>query len=389
MDRLRLISPKTWYGMAKNAQKSPFVTIDWELLPQGLLGLLLPLILFVVAKHGLQLLPSLLPFVSLGSNTILPRNILGSYMVSPWACHCVLAGMAKPFVQLGQVGLRQQDFRSPPLPEAVNTLNELVATSRVIRHRRYDIYLPPNVRVGTGNDKSATEIQGKRATDSQSSSHTQKAILWFPGAGIDIVSYAPVAAQLSEGGYVVVVPSMEPFRLSQEHLGAELSSIRRIMWRVQQQLAANSRSTTVTSFEKLEWIIAGHSAGSFAAMRLAHQLHTKQQQRSRLHDTFNISSKLVMWASMYLLHYGSCLKDTSIEVLLIQADNDALVAMTKDAKDAFHDKFLPQSCVHVMVKGGTHEGFASYQSPLEEMGKISREAQQTKACRDTLKFLQK
>ena len=370
------------------------MTIDWELLPQGLLGLLLPLILFAVAKHGLQLLSSSLP-LSLGSKNILPFNILKCYMLSPWACHCVLAGIAKPFVQLGQVGLRQQDFRSLPRPEAVSILNELVATSRVIRYRRYDMYLPPDVRVGTGSDRSATEIQGtndssrQRANGTPTKSHAQRAILWFPGAGIDIASYAPVAFQLSEGGYVVVLPSMEPFRLAQEHLGAEWSSIRRIMWRVQQQLAAATENGSTTSSEKLEWIIAGHSAGSFAAMRLAHELHTKQQQRSRFfNDTFDISSKLVMWASMYLHHYGSCLKDTPIEVLLIQADNDALLAMTKDAKDSFHAKFLPQACRHVTVKGGTHEGFASYQSPLEEVGRISREAQQSKACQETLKFLQ-
>ena len=364
LDLLRLFSPITWYGLAKNAEKSPFVTIEWERLPQGLVGFLVPLMIVLGTK---QLRPTLL---SLG-------RILPCYMVSPWACHCFLASMAKPFVQLGQEGLRQRDFRAAALPEAVSTLAELVAQSQAIRYRRFDMYLPPQVPAIEDGGVSS-HIAGKQ----QKEKYHPKAILFLPGTGVDHISYSPIAAQLAEGGYVVVVPSLEPFRLAQDYLGAEWPSMRRIMIRVQQKLDA-----------KCHWILAGHSAGSFAAMALAYQLHTqeRQEQQSNIKrgHALDISSRLVMWASMYLLSYATNLKETAIQLLLIQGDQDALLEMTKDAKDEFEENYLPPVCRQIIIQGGTHGGFASYSSPLVvEQGELSREQQQLQACQETLKFLQ-
>jgi len=275
--------------------------------------------------------------------------------------------MLNPFHQLRQAGMHQLAFRAEPLPEAVTVLQDAVAQSRAIRHRRYDLYLPPPVNNNSRDRKK--KVKGGTMGE-------PKAILLIPGVGVDHASYAPVAVKLATGGYHVVIPSLEPFRLAQPFLGADWFSMRRIMRHVQRQLSTD-----------LHWTLAGHSAGSFAAMALAYKMHAQANSATKANN-LHVSSNLIMWASMYLLPYMTSLKMTNIRMLLIQGDCDALLELTMNAKSGFEEEYLPAQSRLVVIRGATHAGFASYKSTIIESGRISQEKQQQRACRETLKFLQ-
>ena len=197
-------------------------------------------------------------------------------------------------------------------------------------------------------------------------------------------SYAEVGARLSDKGILVVVVSMEPFRLAYHHLGADSVSMKRIMKKVQQHLPPN-----------VEWTIMGHSMGCFSAMRLFLDFSSNKQKQEQ-QDIVKMNNKLVLWGVAAFLPFVVDLSDhPDAHVLLVQGSDDQLVESLKVGQDALEACFPSQTTQKVVIMGGTHDGFASYIVPNSSTmttsddggGLRPREDQHDQACSATARFL--
>ena len=386
LDRLRLLSPKAWIGFYQYVDKSPFTALEGQKIIQGFLQLMLPMILVLLIQHSNH------------HNHLNNLNLLPVYLMSPWSWHCVFGTMGTPVRQLTQAAKQLTNYRSVPLPEAFETVHQLVKESRIIRERRYDLYLPSNLTPYTTTASSSFDKNTNNLTESEPGQlpTQQQALLLIPGATVNHASYATVAKILSDAGYMVVVPSLEPMRLAQPKLGSDLKSICRIMKHAEAKLKN----------VPCQWTLMGHSLGSFAVIHLAQQIHSHSNTDTETNtntvgqkycpdlnlNRLNISNKIVLWGTMYAPQYASKhLKDSPVEMLLIQGDKDFLLALTQPYRTLFMSNYISKQCTHTTLKGGTHSGFASYQSPIPEIegkGVLSRAKQQQLSCRETLRFLQ-
>ena len=211
-DKLLLLSPRTWFGFVYQLQQSPFTQFRIELLLQSILGILLPLLVFSLAK-------------------IDPRLIVP---LSPWTFGVVRGGIP-PIQTICDTAHSWKIGRNNPV--ATDCLADRIESGRCVRCGRFDVFLP-------------------------SSDYSGNAMLLLPGALIAHTAYTDVAAKLSDEGICVVNVSMEPCRMASKHLGASPRRMKNIMKRVDRMLPEPATS----------WSIGGHSMGCFAAMALAEEL---------------------------------------------------------------------------------------------------------------------
>lgn len=124
-----------------------------------------------------------------------------------------------------------------------------VTCGRAYRCRGYDIYTPTTTTTTTTYDGNNS---------------IKRPILFFPGATVEHSAYAPVAARFAQAGYLVVVVSAEPLRIVDEWL-LPPRYIRRICSAVERRHDCGS-----------DWVLMGHSMGSFLCTKLARPLNAKQ-----------------------------------------------------------------------------------------------------------------
>jgi pimeloyl-ACP methyl ester carboxylesterase len=385
LDRLLLFSPRTWFGIYRVLVESPWNPLDESAFCRALLALILPMIvvtviqLWFLSDSGLSSLFGKLVGSRGSSKTI---NLLPATLVSPWMIQAISTNL--PLWR--QVLTRLHDYRRNRFGTRKSAQIELkhrLQTNRVVRFRRYDIYLPPPILNDDGDDDSSLSF-------SSSSIQSCQALLFLPGALVPHSAYAEVAARLSDAGLVVVVVSAEPTRMIHQHLGADVHSIRRIMTRVQSwlllnhgrhissqstQLQARGNSSTSSSRSTVlspppsqlisitrrltpllisEWSLMGHSMGSFSALRLFAQLQQKVPQTIR---------RVVLWGTGAFLSLATDMTCcTDCHVLLVQGSDDFVVAYGT-ASQAEFDALLPATTTYrEVISGGTHDGFASYET---------------------------
>jgi pimeloyl-ACP methyl ester carboxylesterase len=421
-DRLLLFSPRTWFGIYQVLVESPWNPLDASAFGHALLALILPMIAVTVLQFwflsGTSIFGENYGGSSSGSS-IKTINLLPATLLSPWMIQAVSTNL--PLWR--HIWTRLQDYRRNRFwtrPTAQLELQHRLQTNRVVRFRRYDIYLPPplhdDVVVQSTDDQvvdpdTADPNQAPVATNSaffhqeqlldssssfSSSSATIqscRALLFLPGALVPHAAYAEVAARLSDAGLVVVVVSAEPTRLVHQHLGADVQSIRRIMTRVQSWLLLNHKerrirspptqrhargsssassgsSSTVLSPPPSqlmssiirrpspllisEWSLMGHSMGSFSALRLFAQLQHTVPQTIR---------RVVLWGTGAFLSLATDMTQcTDCHVLLVQGSDDFVVAYGTSSQAEF-DALLPATTTYrEVISGGTHDGFASYET---------------------------
>jgi len=252
-------------------------------------------------------------------------------------------------------------IRSTTLPEAWECLADRVAQRRAYRSGRYDAYLPSVPKRSDG------------AVD---------AVLFLPGAGVEDVAYARVAAKLSDEGYVVVVVSAEPMRMASPDMGYTARYCRRIMRQVEnQQRQQQQNNGAEQNTKEWQWYGAGHSLGSFTLTHIAQELGL---------------GKLVFWGCAPFVESMKDISDAAAElkVRVVQGTDDVVVrTFSTPEKTAEYWKRLPgtRQDVERVIVGGTHSGFASYQSSSSfaknETGSISRHEQHRQVVRYTVEFL--
>lgn len=340
LDRLLLLSPRTWFGVLQLQSTYPESPLQASVLRDSTIGAVLPTVtIFLLMKLAAEK----------QDTRLLLRRLALPYLVSPWILQSIYQVLLQ-CLYLVKTMYRSFGDRSPVFPSATHELETRISRNRAYRTRRYDVYLPPSREGG----------------------NIQRAVVLFPGAFVPHGAYSEVAGRLSDAGLVVVAVSMEPLLLAHPHLGADLGSMRRIMKKTQQQL----------ELAEVEWSLMGHSMGAFAAMRLFDQL--------RSHGDCTVR-RLALWGVAAFVAASTDLsKYEDDDILLVQASNDFVVEMMSENQEELDAQF-PETAQQKMIQGGTHHGFASYSSSFShqdgERKELSYREQQQQACALTARFL--
>jgi hypothetical protein len=147
-------------------------------------------------------------------------------------------------------------------------------------------------------------------------------IIFYPGGKVKAESYAPLAFELAEKGYMVSIIKM-PLHLA--------------------VLAPNKANKYINNNEKINnWVIMGHSLGGAMAATFSENHPEKLET-------------LIMLAAYPANSVD--LSDKDIDVLSIYASEDRIADKGKilAAKEQ-----LPESTEFVEIKGGNHSYFGSY-----------------------------
>ena len=258
--------------------------------------------------HGsLGILLPLLVLTLLRTAQLSSSRLLLVTLVSPWTFGSI-ATIGLELRQMKSTCARWAAIRKPIVDDAREALQHRIRIGRAHHTRRYDIYLP-------------LTFQGQ-------------ALLFFPGACVPHIAYSEVAGLLSDEGLVVVVVSMEPVYMPSPNLGADAKPMRRIMQQVDHDFLPYPA----------EWSLGGHSMGSFAAMRLVSELQP---------------SRFVFWGMGPFPEIRTNLSNTNCRVLVINGSNDPLCEYTPVSHEEFR-RALPPHSVYKTIRGGTHDGFATY-----------------------------
>lgn len=367
LDRLPLLSPRTWYGVLQSQTQSAFHDFDGRILAASFAAAIFPLLFLAhfFHQHG-----------TIRQREFLWRAVTPVSLLSPWN----IAAVSNFTRQCRILATAMSNYwygRVEALPTAVFAREDYMRQGRLTEHRRYDVFWPPKT-VQTGQPVASDQplVQPPEI---------HQAILFLPGYGISHLAYSEVACRLSDAGLAVVVPSMEPLRIAHRHLGADLSSMRRIMKRVQGR-------------KRYKWHLMGHSAGAFGAMFLYDEFHRTLINDNDAKDNI-LLGKLVLWGcaavvemSTNLSHLEAGVRDhDDTSILLVQGTDDYIVNLMKGNQEAFDRQFPSRLTSTHWIQGGSHHGFASYQptwpkSPENESA-IPYSDQQDQACDKTLQFL--
>lgn len=403
LDKCRLLSPFTWWGIATIRK------IDVRPILTSFMGVILPVLVYQLAKSG-GLIQAAVTAVgrqgisssrSNGSSSgIWPlslssvavefsapnskSNLLIPYMLSPWTLGMIWRARS-PVRQIWSSIRQTQSLRATTHVAAWQSLVEGVESGRVYRTRRYDVYLPP---------PATTPHTG---TTSTSTSNHPHAILFLPGLGVEHVAYSAPATLLSNAGYTVVVVSAEPLLMGLPELGTTVSAMRRIQQEIEQRhyrssvpskRAGHQKSSKSSTHPRLKmtWALLGHSMGSFTACQLAEEFC-----KSNMGET-EANSKVVMWGSAPFIDYLPDLSGQQrLPILVVQGSRDAIIDAfgTEELTKQFWQR-LPKDTAELMVAGGTHSGFANYMAlwPHNEEDGIPNEEQHRQAVQATVDFLQ-
>jgi pimeloyl-ACP methyl ester carboxylesterase len=175
-------------------------------------------------------------------------------------------------------------------------------------------------------------------------------LVFYPGAGVDFRSYAPLLREIASKGFLVAVPDM-PLNIA--------------------FLGRDAADDVILKFPDIQaWAVGGHSLGGVVAAYYA-SAHSEV-------------SGLVLWASYPA---DSSLRHSSIAVLSIYGSQDGLTTPDDIASSR---ALLPPGTSFVEISGGNHAQFGSYGSQNGDgTATIPAEAQWAIIVDETASFLEK
>ena len=174
--------------------------------------------------------------------------------------------------------------------------------------------------------------------------------IFYPGANVDHLAYAPPMHQIAAQGFLVVDVSM-PLDLA--------------------VLSPNKAQDVIEAYPGIQtWIIGGHSLGGAMAARFI--------------DTHPVSlAGLVLWAA-YPSDSNS-LADTNLPVLSIYGTKDGVSSPGKIER---RFDLLPKDTLYLVLEGANHAQFGFYGTQnRDQAALISREEQQAQMIAATVDFL--
>ena len=247
-----LLSPVSWWRTAV------FKRVDLRPLWISCASMVLPPVLstLYVSVSGDQNCSSSRLSCSTGPRSY-TTSAVQSFLLAPalWLTPWTAAFAWKASATLQQLWRARKELisaRARTKESAWECLATEVACGRAYRCRGYDVYTPTAVPTST------------TTTDDDGNNCIKRPILFFPGATVEHSAYAPVAARFAQAGYLVVVVSAEPLRIVDEWL-LPPRCIRRICSAVERRHGCGNN-----------WVLMGHSMGSFLCTKLARPLNAKQ-----------------------------------------------------------------------------------------------------------------
>ena len=186
---------------------------------------------------------------------------------------------------------------------------------------------------------------------SSSKKESRTGVIFYPGARVEAKAYAPLAFEIAEEGYQVVIVPM-PLNLA--------------------VFGINKADVLMETYPEIEnWLIAGHSLGGTMASRYAnnnaHKLKGLVLLASYPAESDNLSNK-------------------ELAVLSVYASRDGLISLETIEESR---ELLPQKTKWVEIDGGNHSqyGYYGFQSGDKE-AEISRGQQQQEIVAAVINFLE-
>lgn len=198
----------------------------------------------------------------------------------------------------------------------------------------------------TGEDSDANADQAAATNDSASLSKT--GIIFYPGAKVDFVAYAPLMQKLASQQVTCVLLNV-PFNLA--FFGAD---------------AAAGAMSQLPEVER--WYIAGHSLGGVVG------------------STFALNHQDSVDGVIFLASYPSdSLSNTSLRALSICGSADGV--MNQESYQAAQ-KLMPKDFQELVIEGGNHAQFGSYGTQDKDgQATITPDDQQQQTANAIVKFL--
>ncbi|MCC5794498.1 MAG: hypothetical protein JJT85_07155 [Chromatiales bacterium] len=214
-------------------------------------------------------------------------------------------------------------YARAPLPEALAALE---SDARIIVEQgRWISFMPSDQPVRTG-------------------------VIIYPGGRIDPRGFAQPAREIAKAGYLVVIVPM-PFNIA--------------------ATAPDRAAEVIASWPEIDqWVIGGHSVGGTMAARFVHQ-------------NPGAVAGLFIWASYP--GDGNSLADRDLPVSVIYASEDDVLAQPFRVEARRH--LLPAHTRWILIEGGDHHQFGTYEVDGPRTMRISREEQQRQVIEATLELL--
>lgn len=180
---------------------------------------------------------------------------------------------------------------------------------------------------------------------------TNTGLIFYPGARVQSKAYAPLAAQIAEAGYKVLITPM-PLNLA--------------------VFGIDKADQVIKKYPDIKnWYIVGHSLGGAMAANYARENISKLEG-------------LILLAA-YPAENDN-LKTHNLDVLSIYADNDSFATLEDIEKSR---ELLPEDTVWKEIEGGNHSQFGYYGFQRgDNEAQISREKQQQEILSAILSFME-
>lgn len=373
--KLSFLSPKSWRGIyeaLKEQIPEPISVVDTWLVQYVLAPFIILTLTFSLRNQGIFSLDQSLTSPSvLGLKSTMERAAV-STLLSPMTISKTIETLphAKVVMQRLQNFRR---FRVEAEAEELILIKQGVENGDIFRTLNFDAYFPPF------DDHL---VEGKEV-DGQIKVQPRKAMILIPGLCVDHSAYASIASRIAaDGNLIVVVLSLEPFRLSAEYL----LEVRELKRAIRSVTRIYHRRYGVENGRRIDWILAGHSYGGYGAMRLVKALTDFRRDE----DDGDFSQKVVLWAAGNFKDFLTDLSQQSnIEAMVILGSNDNICNFTsKEELSCLISKLPPSGAIEV-IDGATHNNFAHYPGNADINGvpSITREKQHELLSKTTLEFI--
>lgn len=210
-------------------------------------------------------------------------------------------------------------------------------------------YKPQEIaKASVVSDEKVSVLVEKNITFTPKNVKPTKGFIFYPGAKVDPMAYAPLCREIAEQGYEVVIVKM-PLNFA--------------------IFSPNKAKEIINQYDNIKtWVIGGHSLGGVMASKFASE---------------NDNIKGVVLLASY--PQGEELKNLDKEVLSIWGDKDGVLNFENLEKSKEN---LPSDTKFIELKGGNHGQFGDYgMQKKDNEASISQKEQTDESAKEIIDLL--